>query len=353
MQKSQLKTNRNLSMECYKFIASFLVVLDHVHFPGIPGDLFVCLAQGTVYVFFAITGYFNFGAGSKVILRRLKHILKIYITAVVLFVFWRCLKTEIYGGSSVAVLIQMIPDPDEAMRWMILQVDPFVGSLWYVDTTIVCYVLLWLYVRFFEGERMDYKPLYIAGFCLFIIHFMTSQIEPVGRSNMSTAYPVIRNAWFMGIPMMAFGMFVREYQERLVNSFCQTAGKLVMVVAGGFLLAFAQKNIIGAYGAPFGLLISIFALVILLAAYPRVPMRTKAAQWLIPKFGFYSTVIYIVHINFIEMYELFWQARIEERWGATVESYLNPLTILALSVLSAVLAERVLACWGAIRKGRK
>ena len=352
MQKSLLKPNRNLSMECYKFFASFLVVLDHVRFPGIPGDLFSCLAQGTIYVFFAITGYFNWGASCKVITKRIKHILKVYITAVALYVFWCCIKTELFGGSSVAVMIQMIPDPDEAMRWLILQADPFIGSYWYFNSILVCYVIFWLYTKFFDGEKVDYKPWYIAAFCLFVINFLKGQIEPVAQSNVMSAYHMLRNAWFMGIPMFAFGMFVREYQERLVKNFGQPAGKLVAVVAGGLMLAFAQLYILGSFGVSFGLLIAIFALVILMAAYPRVPMRTKSAQWLIPRFGFYSTVIYITHAIYIEMYELFLQTPMMERWGA-VESYLHSLTVLALSILSAVLAERGLACWGAIRRGGK
>jgi len=341
MQQTQLSPKRNLSMECYKFIASFFVVFAHAMFPGTLGSLTECISRCAVHVFFAITGYFNFGANSRTVGRRLKHILKLYVTAVAMYVFWCCLKTELQGGSSVAVLIQMIPDPDEAMRWLILQMDPFVGSLWYINSTIVCYGIFWMYTKFFDGETVDYKPLYIAGFCLFAVNFLNGVVTPVAQSNAVTVYPAARNAWCWGLPMFAFGIFVREYQDRLVTNFRLTAGKLSVIVVGGFLLAFAQQFTIGIPGMPLGIQIAILGLILLVATNPQVPMRTKAARWLVPKFGFYSTVIYIIHAIFVEAYELFWHDPMALRWGAA-EGYLYPLVVLTLSVLTAVVAERVL-----------
>lgn len=339
-------------MDCYKFIASFFVVFAHALFPGTLGKLSECISRCAVHIFFAITGYFNLGASSNSIRKRLLHIVKLYITAVMLYVFWCCVKTELFGGSTVALLIQMIPDPDEAMRWLILQIDPFVGNLWYVDATIVIYVIFGLYTRFFEGEQVNYKPWYIAGFCLFAINFLDGVTQPVAQPNIVMEYPAVRNAWCWGIPMFTFGMFVREYQDRLVANFRLTAGKLALLVAGGFLLAFAQMFTIGIPGLPFGIQIVIIAVVLLTAAFPQVPMRTRAARFLVPKLGFYSTVIYIIHMIYIEIYELFLLEPMKEAFGPA-EEYLYPLVVLALSILSAVLAERLLALRKNLYKGRK
>lgn len=341
MQQTRVKPQRNLSMECYKLVASFFIVFTHAMFPGSLGKTAECISRCGVHVFFAITGYFNFGASSKAIARRLKHILKIYVSAIAIYVFWCCLKTELLGGSSVAALITLVPDPDETMRWLILQMDPFVGSLWYVNSTVVCYAVFWIYTRFFGEEPVNYKPMYMAGFSIFAMVFYVSVLAPAAGTNAATAYPVIRNAWCWGIPMFTFGVFVREYQQRIVENFRLTAGKLVLMTAAGFLLALAQLYTIGIPGMPLGLVIVIIGLVILLAAYPQVRMKTKAAQWLVPKFGFYSTVIYIIHGVFVDCYEQFLHQPMLAVWGER-EGYLFPLVVLGLSIVSAVVAERAI-----------
>ena len=68
---------RNQSMECFKMVASIVVLFLHVSVPGKTQSLLQLLANDAVALFFAITGYFNFGADQKTLARRLKHLLRL------------------------------------------------------------------------------------------------------------------------------------------------------------------------------------------------------------------------------------------------------------------------------------
>ena len=74
--------------------------------------------------------------------------------------------TELTGGSSVAFLITYFPKWEEIMNWLILQQDPRNGQLWYLTSACLCYLILYLYVRFFGDKPVNYRPLYYAAFSL-------------------------------------------------------------------------------------------------------------------------------------------------------------------------------------------
>lgn len=338
MPNTQLKAPRNQSMECAKLLASFFVVFIHVPFPGELGILVDCLGRYAVPMFFAISGYFNYRADSGKILKRTKHILTLYILAVALHILWSCIDTELNGGSTVARLIQSVPDPDEFSRWLIIQTDPFSGHLWYLNSAIVTYVVYWLYVRFWGEKEVNYRPLYFAAFSLFAIYFAFCVITPVGHEE--EALLSSRNAWFTGIPMFTLGIFIREYQAQLFTNYRLTTRKLLVLTAVGVLLVIQQWDAIGIFGMPFGTLFVIAGLMLLLVSHPNIAGKSKLAGTLALKCGAWSTWIYILHLIGDNLYELLLQQPALCAFGSR-EEWLRPLLVLILSFLLAVLAECV------------
>lgn len=155
---------RNQAMECFKIVAAIFVVFLHVSFPSskAQGLMFV-LANDAVALFFVITGYFNFGADRKTLERRMKHLLRLYLVAILFTIAVGIITAGITGDGSAAFLI---PRWDEIMNWLILQQDPRNGQLWYLTSACLCYLILYLYVRFFGDKPVNYRPLYYAAFSL-------------------------------------------------------------------------------------------------------------------------------------------------------------------------------------------
>lgn len=57
-----MKLQRNQTLECCRILAAVFVVFLHVPFPGTVGKTVNCLARFAVPLFFAISGWFSYGA---------------------------------------------------------------------------------------------------------------------------------------------------------------------------------------------------------------------------------------------------------------------------------------------------
>ena len=66
---------RNETLECCRILAAVFVVFLHVPFPGLMGRTVNCLARFAVPLFFAISGWFSYGAKPEKLLRRMGKIL--------------------------------------------------------------------------------------------------------------------------------------------------------------------------------------------------------------------------------------------------------------------------------------
>ena len=100
---------------------------------------------------------------------------------------------------------------------------------------------------------------------------------------------------------------------------------------------------------PFGMFFAIVAWMLWMISHPTIPVKSKAAKTVILSFGPISTWIYISHLMFGMLYGQLLQEPLTARFG-TAEPWLQPVVVLVLSLIGAVLFE--CACrW--IRKLRK
>lgn len=337
MAKTYVKSPRNQSMECCKMISAILVVFIHVEFPGTLGELVTCLSGFAVPVFFAISGYFNYGANDETLTRRLRHLLRLYLMAIVTNLIWGCLVTECRGGSSIAYLRCYLPDLQEAVKWLIFQLDPRMGHLWYLSSACLCYVLLRVYVRFFGEKPVDYRPLYMISLCLFSLFFACGILAPA--LDVDVPYLLYRNGYFIGLPMFTLGIFLRAYQDRILTNFRLTTKKQVLLILAGMLLAVAQRMTMGTGQMAVGSLLVVVVLMLFLGSHPRITSGTGVGNALIAKLGIWSTYIYLFHMIMLQFYQEFCRtflAAAMPDW----EPYLRPAFVAILSFLAAVIFER-------------
>lgn len=336
MVNNGIKSARNQSMECCKMMASILVVFLHVPFPGEIDEFVTCFSCFAVPVFFAISGYFNYGADQRALSRRLKHLLKLYITAICVTFLWGCIRTELHGGSTIAFLRQFLPKSEEISAWFLFQLDPRLGQLWYLLSACLCYVFLWVYVGFFSEEKVDYHPLYVIAFSLFSVFFALGILAPV--NGMDIPYLLYRNGWFMGLPMFTLGIFIHNYQNRILANFHLTGRKLALLILAGILLSILQKKTMGMGQMTLGALVEVVALMLLLVSHPTVTTGAWGTG-LVAKFGAWSTYIYLFHVTLLQVYSNFWQVPISAAIG-TAEEFLRPFAVAAMSFLFAIAFER-------------
>lgn len=295
------KGQRNQSMECAKMVASFLVVLIHVGFPGALGRDVFAISLFAVPMFLAISGYFSYGAGPKVLGRRIVHILILNVITDVIHLAWNVVATELAGGSSVAYLIRAIPDPDELIYLITIQHNTFLDHLWYLLSAAICYGILWAYVRFYGEDEVNYHNLYLAAGGLWIAYFAIGTILPLDGKVLAPM--IFGNAWFYALPMFTLGIFLHEYQDRLMKNFRLNGKKLLGIVALGMALCLAHKKYLGD-GVPIGMYIEVPALMLFLITHPTVPVRGRFGRALIGRFGVLSTAIYLLHVTLRSAYDV-------------------------------------------------
>lgn len=331
--KSSVIPKRNQTMELCKFIASFFVVFIHAPFPGRLGGLVDCLARFAVPMFFMISGYFNYQATSRQVLRRLKHILTLFLTGALFRQFCTCVSIELKGGSTIAHLITLIPESDELLRLLILQIPPYTGHLWYLCAMVVCYLTFWVFVRFHEDSHTNYLGFYVLATSLFAIFFAQDVIAP--SSGITDAGIPMRNGWFFGLPLFAAGLFIHQYQQQIFHIFSTSAWKLAGVMGVGILLSILQWDSSGIGIIPFGTYFEVVTLMLLMISRPQVSfLGEKTACTL----GALSMWIYLLHLPLYLVFGDFFREPFLAMFPKA-GAYLEPLVIATISVIAAGIFE--------------
>lgn len=324
-----IRTNtRNLTLECCKLIAACFVVFLHIPFPGNFGILVVCLSRFAVPLFFAVSGWFSYGSEPQKLLRRLKHILLLELTGDCIYIGWRCIREVLSGEILLDCLLRQLPDGQTLKLWLLWNVDPFGGHLWYLSATALCYILLWAYTRLQKGKKR-YHGLYAASIPLLAVCFAMSEFS--GFTGIHVDYRIYRSGIFLGVPMFCLGMFLRQYGRILRG---------LPMLASGILLSILERQFFGSNDVYIGSVLMAAGVLLLAERYPAVPGWLKKAA---ASFGGVSTTVYLIHLLLQEIYGLFFREKLDFLAG-DLEPWLRPLLILASSLLIGFLWEGLRNC---------
>ena len=338
------KTTRNQAMECFKMLAAVLVVFIHVTFPGRAGSLVVSLARIGVPVFFAISGYFSFQVHSDRLGKRILHIGGLFVTAVAAAVILGSITAVANGQGLMDFLWGYVPGTENLATMMLLQESsfPHTGYTWYLLSVLVCYGVLFLYAGFFGEAPIRYQPLYIVSVFLLVIHTLMGEMTKA--ANITVPYQLYRNGLFFGLPMFTLGIFIREYQERILTNFRLTDKKLMAVILIGVTMTLLQWKGVGVGELPPGAVVQAVGWMLLLASHPDLKRKSKAANAVIGSLGMVSTVVYLIHYPLIDIYETFLLPYLP--LDGMLEAWLKPVFIAVMSIAVGIL-------WVGIRKAVK
>lgn len=328
---------RNLTLECCRMVAAIFVVFLHVPFPGQFGGLMACLSRFAVPMFFAISGYYSFRTEPGKLLRRAVRIWSLELAGIGLQLAWKCVQGRSEGVSVFATLLERVPDGSELTQWLVFQVDPFAGHLWYLSAAAVCHLMLAVYARL--RKQPDYRPLYVLSFLLLSGHFAMSEFS--GFTGIRVDYTVYRNAWFFGIPMFIMGLFLRQLREGFAEDKKQAVSLPLAVLLTGVALSVAEWRVFGGRDLHVGTVAAVAGLMLLTAARPHVPRWLEKAAG---SFGFLSTAVYLVHLIVYDVYNYHYS------WRLNLSGWLVPLLVAAVSVLIVAAAWLVRSGWRRIRK---
>jgi surface polysaccharide O-acyltransferase-like enzyme len=313
-------------------------VVIHVPFPGAFGNFVSCLSRFAVPLFFAISGYFSFGTDGRRLTRQMGHIFRLNLLATALAIFCKYQQMSDWDAGVLLKLQQLMPDPEHTAKWLFLHINPFSGELWYLTAIFFCYVGVWAYVCFFQKEEKDYRLLYRVSLVLFLIRFLAGDL--LRFAGVKIPFYIFRDGWFLGLPMFALGIFLRQNQDAILSRFPLTGCRFLLLSAVCFGLSFAQWEFMDMPELPLGTVAQVALLILFTAAHPKLG-RSGMAYRMVAKFSFLSTAMYILHYRFYGYYTERFQQPVQERLGAS-EAWLRPVLIIFVTLVVSILLQLLL-----------
>lgn len=144
-----------------KGVGCIAVVLIHVRFPGLFGELIHKLSQFAVPIFFMISGYFSYsedGIGSRRVWKKARRIFRITMVATVFYLVYSMWAHYIVGD--FALWINSVIDPKIMLKFIVLNDFDFIGAshLWFLPSLAYSYVIL-CFVERYSCRKLAYRVL--------------------------------------------------------------------------------------------------------------------------------------------------------------------------------------------------
>lgn len=337
MPQTQVKQVRKQSVECARLVASFFVVFVHCPFPGRFGKAVICIARFAVPMFLMISGYFSYRVDSRKMAVRVRKMLWLNVIATLVYVLKRYLVESHFNWGLMETILELAPGKRQILMWVVLGLNPYSEHLWYLVAACLCNAVMWGYAVFWEEREICYRPFY--GFCAVLLMMQFVVGEMLSLLGVSVPYVLCRNPILPGLPLFGLGLFLREYQERIIVHFRLTDAKLLFLILGGICCSLFRYAAAGEVEVPLGMVVAAAALLLLLTEHPSV-LHGKTADACISKFGFLSAAMYILHQFVYIFYGRLAQPWMESVFGGN-EPWLRPILVILVTLAVSVPCERL------------
>ena len=325
--------NRMQSVECFRLIASMLVVFIHCESSGKFGIAMNCLARVAVPYFFMVSGFFAYRISEKTIQKRFWAVVKLTVFAHLLYLLWDGNMKGIRDlGGFLAWSVDKCSSQSLA-QILLINRSPVRGFLWYLIAIVFCYAAIWLYVRWFEAEMCDYRALYVTGALLYALQVVLGSFATASGADIP--YRIYRNALLFGFPIFVLGIFLREKYDKILRAYNLTKMKLVLLFFVGAGLSLIQWKGTGKVEMPVGTLLEVIAVMLLLVSVPVVSKDSGIISGMISTFGTLSTYIYITHMLWADVYLTYIKGYVL-RFGENAEAFLYPFAVIGLTLATGI-----------------
>ncbi len=157
------KNKENILLNFTKGISCLGVVLIHVCFPGIIGEILKKIFSYAVPLFFMISGYYIYGQNIEVTKRRLKKIIKYFIYSFLIYLVFNIIKNY----NQLLIWISQIFNLKNIIKLIVFCTIDWAIPLWYLIAMIETYVF---WIIFYEKiNKGTYKMILPILFGLQII----------------------------------------------------------------------------------------------------------------------------------------------------------------------------------------
>ena len=275
-------SERNVTLDVIKLIASYFVVFIHVPFPGEFGVVTETAARFAVPVFFIASGFFGYGNGPDKIKRKMKNIFFLFLFASALYNLLNIALRFVSENGSVPEYIAGFFKPEVILKLVLLNCTYSSDRLWFLLALIYVYAFYCLACKFGIKE----KVIFGISFAGLALHLLLGEV--LLAFGTEVPYEFLRNFLLMGIPFFGIGMFLKKYEEKICG-ICNIRTTST-IVAGGVTLSIASRYLIGRNELYLGSAAAAIAVTVL-----AIKLKDVKYPSYIVKLASCSTGIYIFH----------------------------------------------------------
>ena len=236
---------QNNTLNFLKGLACFAIVWMHTNSGEFGNQIIVCLARFGIPVFFMVSGYFTYKEKkvgyTKVLTKKILHILKLIVIATLVYVIWQWVAGPLIKTVHIPNVLNSIERSVNSFNLfniLVLNINPFCGILWFLNALLYCY-LIWLIIAKVKNKRVIYI---LAIAILFIGIFTRAFIQYNHTIPEEININYFRNWFFMGLPFFAIGHLIHDYQERIVKIFKPKYMAVASII--GMVMSFAERLVV-------------------------------------------------------------------------------------------------------------
>jgi len=224
---------RNYSLDIFKLIASFFVIIIHCT-SGFPNhDYLVATARFAVPVFFIISGWYSYNAVTsrnyKKIWKRIVSLLRLFIIAELTYILYSMI-SELTIGVKFSDWIVKIVNEDSFRRFILFNHTLPFGGLWFLPALIYVYIAALVIMKINKPQLFTAFAFITAG--LIIAQPFISKDEPLWH---------IRNFVTTGLPLFSIGFLMKRHEKTLLKIKTPAAAVLT---AAGFGITYAEMFVL-------------------------------------------------------------------------------------------------------------
>lgn len=329
---------RNKCLDAFKGIACIAVVLLHVRIPFTGVDNIVqSMARFAVPLFFMVSGYYcyydDIAIMQKKLPQKIKHIFKICIASLL---YWVVIKFMIclFGMSEhgIAETFSAMFTWQSIVDFIVFNADPVINILWFVFALLYTYIIVYIFTRFKKINILIYSVPF-----LLVVHFLFGNIAY--KIGVAIDSVIIRNCWFMGIPLFMIGYLLRK------NSGSVSAKAARNLIFIGFAVAVLEWMFIGGRQQMYiGSIITAAAMIVYSEYYP-----AKVFSKLLCEVGNkYSLFIYVTHLSVAIVIDRF--AKMLNCIDNVLYTTVRPVIVIVATAVFAIIFSKVKDVCVGVRK---
>ncbi len=288
--QKQLNNSRLYSIDAFRLVAAFFVVVIHFNFLGEVGNAVWINSYFAVPWFFIVAGLFLDLESEQALVRikkRIKHIGIIFAVTALVYFLINSIYLGIIEGKGFQWLIDSLT-VKSIIKFLVLNVWPFEigGAIWFLQAMLYTYILLFIVLKL--------KIKFLKYELLIIILFLMINAAVGEFSTVLGCHTIMANFFTRAIPYILLGHYISRKSKNIKN-ITNIACFLLIILS--IFLTIIEYYVLKSCGALFytghyqGNTLMAVALVILLLNNPNWFKESKIVEWGIK----YSLMIYLIH----------------------------------------------------------